>query len=117
MLGALIWLLSFQWLGEVAVHALGLPFPGPVVGMALLFGALALGGGVPDDLRATGDGMLRHLTLLLVPATAGVIRHAERVGAEWLPIVLATVGGAAVTLTVTALTLRLLLAVGRARGR
>jgi len=113
VLSALIWLVAFQWLGGGGGGALGLPFPGAVVGMALLFGALALRGGVPDRLRENGEGLLRHLTLLLIPATAGVIGEVQRVGRAWLPILLATVGGAAVTLTVTALTLRLLLAVRR----
>jgi holin-like protein len=37
MLGALTWLLLCQLVGEVTVRWLQLPFPGPVVGMLLLF--------------------------------------------------------------------------------
>ena len=37
MLGFFIVLLSCQLLGEIIVIAAGLPLPGPVVGMALLF--------------------------------------------------------------------------------
>jgi holin-like protein len=54
---------------------------------------------------------------LLVPATTGVMLHFKRVGEEWLPIMLAGVGGAAVTMAVTALTLRLLLARSKERRR
>jgi holin-like protein len=115
MLGAFVWLLGCQLVGEVTVQSLGLPVPGPVVGMMLLFGALVLRGGAPDGLRATGHALLRSLMLLLVPATTGVMLHVDRVGAEWLPIALAGIGGAAVTLVVTALTLRLLVALGRGR--
>ena len=110
ILGAFVWLFGFQLLGEAAVRALRLPLPGPVAGMAMLVTVLALRGGVPDALRATGTALLRHFTLLLVPATAGLMLYLDRVGAEWLPIMLAGVGGAAVSMTVTALTLRLLLA-------
>ena len=88
----------------------GLPLPGPVVGMVLLFFALVLRGGVPASLRDTSGRLLQHLMLLLVPASTAVMLHGQRVGDEWLPIVLAAVGGAAVTMAVTALTLRWLLA-------
>ncbi|WP_235907848.1 CidA/LrgA family protein [Siccirubricoccus phaeus] len=37
MIGALAALLSCQLAGEVAVRALHLPVPGPVIGMVLLF--------------------------------------------------------------------------------
>jgi holin-like protein len=110
MLGALTWLLLFQFLGEVAVRSLGLSVSGPVAGMLLLFVALVVRGDVPEDLRATSTSLLQYLTLVLVPATAGIMNHLTRIYEEWLPILLATIGGAAVTMTVTALTLRFLLA-------
>ena len=114
MIGALIVVLLFQLAGEVTVRGLRLPFPGPVVGLLLLFLVLVVRGGVPENLRATSSMLLQHLMLLLVPATAAVIVHLERVREEWLPILLAGVGGTAVTLAVTALTLQLLLARRRA---
>ena len=110
MLGALTWLLLFQLIGEVAVRWLKLPLPGSVVGMLLLFAGLVIRGSVPEHLHATGNMLVQHLMLLLVPATAGVMLHFKRLGEEWLPIILAGIGGAAVTMAVTALTLRLLLA-------
>jgi len=110
MLGALTWLLLFHLVGEVAVRGLKLPLPGPVVGMLLLFAVLGLRGDVPDHLHATSNTLLQHLMLLLVPATTAVMLHFQRLGEAWLPIMLAGVGGAALTLVVTALTLRLLLA-------
>jgi len=41
MLAAITLLLVFQLAGEVLAHALGLPVPGPVIGLALLFATLA----------------------------------------------------------------------------
>lgn len=110
MLGTLTWLLLFQLVGDVTVQWLTLPLPGPVVGMVLLFAVLVLRGGVPEHLRTTSQALLQHLMLLLVPATTAVMLHFQRLSEVWLPIMLAGVGGAAVTLAVTALTLRLLLA-------
>lgn len=105
----LLWLLLFQLAGEVTVRWLRLPVPGPVVGMLALFLALVIRGSVPHHVRATGSTLLQHLMLLVVPATTAVMIHFERVGAAWLPLMLGAFGGAAVTMAVTALTLRLLL--------
>jgi holin-like protein len=115
MLNALAILFVFQLLGEVAVQWLALPLPGPVVGMLLLFTALLLRGGVPEPLQQTAGALLQNLMLLFIPAVSGVMLHFERVGKEWLPILLAGVGGAAITIAVTALATRAL--VGRSAER
>jgi len=104
---ALVALIVLQLAGEVIVYALMLPVPGPVVGLVLLYAGLVARGGVPDNLRVTSDTLLQHLMLFLVPATTGLILHLQRLGNEWLPIILAAVGGTAVTMVVTAATLRL----------
>lgn len=109
MLGALTLLLLYQLAGEVTVQFLGLPVPGPVLGMALLFATLVVRGGVPDDLRNTAANLLQHLSLLFVPAGAGVMVHFGRLGDEWVAIVVALVASTAVTLAITSLLLRRLL--------
>lgn len=109
MLGALTLLLLFQLAGEVIVQAAALPVPGPVLGMALLFAALALRGGPSDELRGTANKLLQHLSLLFVPAGAGVMIHFARLGDEWLAIAAALVASTAVTLVVTGLVLKALL--------
>jgi holin-like protein len=117
VLGAFIFLLLFQLAGEVTVRLLNLPLPGPVVGMFGLFAVLVIRGGVPENLHATSNTLLQHLMLLLVPATTGVMIYFNRLAEEWLAIALAGVGGAAVTMAATALTLGLLLARGKKRMR
>ena len=117
MLGAFAALLLFQLVGELTVRTLGLPFPGPVVGLVLLFVALMIRGSVPEPLRAVSTTLLQHLMLLLVPATAAVILHGQRLRDEWWPLLAAGIGGAVVTMAVTALTLRLLLARRTVRAR
>jgi holin-like protein len=109
MLYAITCLFIFQLFGEVLVQWLGLPVPGPLIGMLLLFGALMVRGGVPEGLRDTAGELLRHLMLLFIPAVAAVMMYFERVGREWLPFLVASIGGAAVTLVVSAFTLRWML--------
>lgn len=110
MLAALTVLLVYQLVGEIAVVAFRLPVPGPVVGMALLFVSLMIRGSVSDDLRDTAQGLLRHLSLLFVPAGVGVMAHLNRLTNEWLPISVSLVFSTLLTIAVTAIVMRALLA-------
>ena len=85
MVGYLTLILSCQLLGEVIVGALGLPVPGPVLGMAFLFAFLLIRGHVPDALGATADGLLRNMSLLFVPAGTGVIMHVTLLSEALVP--------------------------------
>jgi holin-like protein len=109
MVAAMTVLLVYQLVGEIAVIVLHLPVPGPVVGMALLFIALMLRGGANQDLRDTSGGLLRHLSLLFVPAGVGVMAHLNRIANEWLPISVSLVASTLLTIAVTALVMRSLL--------
>ena len=109
MLAAITLLLVFQLMGEIVVVALGLPIPGPVIGMALLFVTLVIRGQVTEDLRETASGLLRHLSLLFVPAGVGVMAHLGRLQHEWLPISVSLVASTLITIAVTALAMRALL--------
>ncbi len=108
MLEAITLLLIFQLIGEALALYFALPAPGPVIGMGLLFAALALRGGPSDEVRSTAQNLLQHLSLLFVPAGVGVMLHAQRMADEWLPIVVSLVGSTAITIAVTALVLRAL---------
>ncbi|MGE0487050.1 MAG: CidA/LrgA family protein [Gammaproteobacteria bacterium] len=116
MLRALTLLLLFQLAGEVLARWLQLAVPGPVVGMALLLGMLALRRGPDAELRGTAQGLLQHLSLLFVPAGTGVLVHAHRVAQDWLPLVVALVLSTLIGLAVTALVLKILVAPATARG-
>lgn len=109
MIGAITLLLVFQLVGEVIAQTFSLPIPGPVVGMALLFAALAMRGGPSPGLRTTAQGLLQHLSLLFVPAGTGVMLHFQRMSDEWLPLVASLLVSTAITIAVTALILRLLI--------
>jgi len=51
MVLALAALVVFQLAGEITVRLFALPVPGPVVGLVLLYVALAIHGGVPETGR------------------------------------------------------------------
>ena len=104
MLAAIAMLLVCQLAGEVIVRGSGLPLPGPVVGMALLFVFMLARAPLPKDLGGTADGLLRHLSLLFVPAGVGVVQHIGMLGRDGLQLIAVVVLGTAITLTVTALT-------------
>ncbi|MGA2549009.1 MAG: CidA/LrgA family protein [Burkholderiaceae bacterium] len=104
MLRTLTTLLVFQFAGESVSYALKLPIPGPVIGMLLLFGYLLIRRGEAERLKSTAQELLRHLSLLFVPAGVGVMLYADRVRQEWLPIVVSVIASTAATLIVTAVT-------------
>jgi holin-like protein len=108
MLAALTVLLVYQLVGEVVVQLTGLPVPGPVVGMLLLFITLIGRGSAPDVLRGTSQQLLSHLSLLFVPAGVGVMLHFGRLGNEWIALAVALVVSTVITIAATALVMRLL---------
>ena len=101
MLSLFILLLVCQLVGEVIVAASGVPLPGPVVGMALLFIGLLVQGEIPAALERMAGGLLSNLSLLFIPAGVGVMLHAELVGAEFLPIIISLVVSTLITIVVT----------------
>ncbi len=96
-------LLACQLAGEVVTRLLGLPVPGPVLGMVILFAALAIRGHVPDDVGAVSGGLLQNLSLLFVPAGVGVMLHAGVLADNWLVLSVALVASAVLTIAVTGL--------------
>jgi holin-like protein len=106
MTAALTLLFLCQLVGEVAVHSLGITFPGPVLGMGLLFAIVAARGGSGPALDAVADTLLRNLSLLFVPAAVGVVQQIGLIAANWATIVTALVASTVLTLVVTVYTFR-----------
>ncbi|MBU6260697.1 MAG: CidA/LrgA family protein [Burkholderiales bacterium] len=102
-------LLLFQAAGEALAHGLALPFPGPVLGLALLLPAL---GWAPlrQPVAAMADLLLANLSLLFVPVGVGVITHLDLVERDGWRLLLVIVVSTWVGLAVTALVLKALLA-------
>ena len=103
MLAALAALLICQLAGEAIVRVVALPVPGPVVGMLFLFLLLLFRAPLPPSLGDTADGLLKHLSLLFVPAGVGVVQHLDRLGSDGLPLIAVVVLATIITLAVTAL--------------
>ena len=101
MLEAVAVLLLCQLAGELIVAAMNLPVPGPVIGMALLFGGLLWRGQVPDSLGEAAHGLLGQLSLLFVPAGVGVMTHLTLLGDQWLPLTASLIVSTLLTIAVT----------------
>ena len=106
ILFAVTLLFLMQAAGEVIARLTGLPLPGPLIGMLLMLVGLIFYGRVPEGLLGTCQHLLKHLMLLFVPFVAGVMLYFKPLEREWIPFLLACIGGAALTIIVTALTLR-----------
>ena len=109
MINTFTLLLLYQLVGELISRALDLPIPGPVIGMALLFLSLLARGRFDAELRSGANSLLQHLSLLFVPAGAGVMLHLHRVADEWLPITFALVISTFAGMAVTGLVLKALM--------
>jgi holin-like protein len=110
MIRALAVLLVCQLAGEVLTHALGLPVPGPAIGLALLaVGALIRARvartGAPaverTDLGVTASVLLGSLGLLFVPAGVGIVQQSSLIGCYALAIFAALLVSTVLTLLVT----------------
>ncbi|MET0710665.1 MAG: CidA/LrgA family protein [Tardiphaga sp.] len=110
MIASLTLILLCQLAGEIFVHGLALPVPGPVMGMLFLlvlllardkFDWLACGplqgGGVEGGAR----GLLAHLSLLFVPAGVGVVQKLDLLAEHGVVIAVVLAISVLVTLLVT----------------
>jgi holin-like protein len=109
MLRALATLLVFQCLGEGVSYLFKLPGPGPVIGMLLLFGFLMLRPQVADAIEPTALELLRHLSLLFIPAGVGIMVSAGKVRGDALAVVASLIVSTTLAIAVTALVTRALL--------
>ncbi|WP_420405960.1 CidA/LrgA family protein [Nisaea sp.] len=103
MIGAITLLLGCQLLGELFIASTGLPLPGPVVGMVILFIGLMIRGEIPEAVAAVSDTLLRNLSLLFIPAGVGVMLHLSLIEREWIGVTVALIGSSAITVLFTAL--------------
>jgi holin-like protein len=102
MVGALATLVVCQLIGEIVVHGLHLPVPGPVLGLLLLVACFAWRGGPGKTMGTTADVILGNLSLLFVPAAVGIVQHGQRFLTQGPAIVLALFASSVLTIVVTA---------------
>ncbi len=115
MIPGLLVLLGCQLVGEFVVRLLGVPVPGPVVGMVVLLAVLQVWEPSRDaGVVRVAEGLLRHLQLLFVPAGVGVVQYLSVIGASAVPLVVGLlVSWFAALATTVAVTLLLLEVVRR----
>lgn len=116
MLASLGLILLCQLIGEAVVRGIGLPLPGPVLGLLLLltlllardrFRSLAFGPLDNNGVETAGKGLLSHLSLLFVPAGVGIIQKLDLLASRGVAIILVLALSVVVTLLATVLTFRL----------
>ncbi len=104
MIPAIALLLACQLIGEVVHRLTGLPLPGPVIGMALLFAWLQLRPGEHASLKQVANWLIGHFAVLFIPATMGLVDQGPALRAHGLALVAACVVSTIVTAAVTAIT-------------
>ncbi|MDB5813464.1 MAG: putative effector of murein hydrolase LrgA [Rhodocyclales bacterium] len=109
-------LMAYWLAGELLVSMLGIGLPGPVAGMLLLLGVSMLRKRVAAPVSHASHGLLSHLSLLFVPAGVGIMSQATLLAEHGLGMIATLVLSTAVTLVITGLTLKLLLARRKPHG-
>ena len=113
MIASLSLILLCQLAGEVFVRGLGLPMPGPVVGLLLLlvlllardrFKVMARGPLRQDGVENASRSLLAHLSLLFVPAGVGVVQKLDLIAQHGIAIIVILAISVVVTLLVTVAT-------------
>jgi holin-like protein len=113
MIASLSLILLCQLAGEAFVRGLGLPVPGPVIGLMLLlllllardrFAILARGPLQGDGVESVSRGLLANLSLLFVPAGVGVVQKLDLIVDHGIAFLGVLVISVLVTLLVTVAT-------------
>lgn len=95
MIQGLALILCCQLAGESLARGMGLPVPGPVVGLVLLLAVLLLRDHLPamaagplrdGRVETVAKGLLAHLSLMFVPAGVGVVQHPDLVASHGFAI-------------------------------
>ena len=113
MIASLSLILLCQLAGEVIMRGIGLPVPGPVIGLIFLlllllardrFAFLRRGPLQQDGVESASRGLLANLSLLFVPAGVGVVQKLDLLAERGIAIILVLAVSVVVTLLVTVAT-------------
>ncbi len=113
MIASLSLILLCQLAGEVIVRGLGLPMPGPVIGLVFLlllllardrFAVLRRGPLQGDGVESASRVLLANLSLLFVPAGVGVVQKLDLIAEHGIAIAAILAVSVVVTLLVTVAT-------------
>lgn len=89
MLGGLAILFVFLAIGDALSALAKIPIPGSVIGMVLLAVSLKAGIVKLEAVQGAAEALTDNLSLLFVPAGAGLILYFDLIGRSWLPLLTA----------------------------
>lgn len=75
MILALLAIISCQLIGDAVIILTGLPIPGSVVGIVILFTFFVINGGIPANIAKVADVFLDNLILFFIPVTAAFLGY------------------------------------------
>ena len=87
-------LCAVYWVGELTVQTLGLPIPGNVVGIVLLFFLLLTGVVKLEYVEVAAGYLLRHMLFFFIPLAVGLMNWGQLFYDNGLALALAIVVGA-----------------------
>ena len=102
-MSAIFVLIVLQLIGESIVQVTGLPVPGAIIGLILLYAILLLRGEISDEMSRTSGFLLQNLGVLFVPAGVGVIAYLPMIATQWLLILAVLLVSVCATIAITGL--------------
>lgn len=102
-MSAIFLLILLQLIGESIVQVSGLPVPGAIIGLVLLYAILVWRGEISDEMSQTSGFLLQNLGALFVPAGVGVIAYLPMIATQWWVILLVLLVSVCATVAVTGL--------------
>ncbi|WP_258549003.1 CidA/LrgA family protein [Thalassospira profundimaris] len=105
---------AFWLLGEAIVRFAGIPVPGGIIGMVIVFALLASRRISLHSMRQGAQWYLAEMLLFFIPAVLALLNHHELFGLLGVKVLLVILGSTASVIAVTALVMDLFM---RFRGR
>ena len=105
-MSAIFLLILLQLIGESIAQVSGLPVPGAIIGLILLYAILIWRGEISDEISRTSGLLLQNLGVLFVPAGVGVIAYLPLIADQWCDILLVLIVSVCSTIAITSLVVR-----------
>lgn len=103
-------ILSALAFGILIQNLLGISIPGSVIGMLLLFFAMASGLIPAKWVQPSASLFIRYMILMFIPISTGLMEHIDLLTDNALPILASTIGATFITLVSLSYLLQQLLA-------
>ena len=96
-------LFALTLVGRWCVEFFSIPFPAPLLGLALLFAVLLVLQGVPEGLLWASRLLLKYLSLFFIPVTVAVVTFKSQLAEHWLVISFTLIASTLISLLFTAI--------------